>query len=354
MNIKKIALVGCNGFIGSHLLRSFIENGVEVHGWDLNDHRIKEWIKNPLFIFNQEDVSDLKVVEKIAAFDVVIHLAAICTPSLYNTQDWEVIQSNYIWPVRLAEACAKNNSWFIYFSTSEVYGKTIRSAANEMSSCNSTSTYISDELLEDKSQFVYGPINARRWSYANAKQLMERSLIGLEAEFGLEWTVIRPFNFLGPGMDFMPGIDGEGTPRVLANFISAILKKSPMQIVDQGKAQRCFTAIDDAVSCINLIIDNKEKSLRQCFNIGNPNNEISIFDLAKMLTEIATKNGIQITSPSYKMISALELYGEGYEDSDRRLPNIDKARNLLNWNPKISLEQVLTDSLIWYKNHYAM
>ena len=216
-----VALVGCGGFIGSHLLRAIFERtSWRVFGVDLDSYRIQEYLANPRFEFLSADLADPEVVARIAQFPIVVNLAAICTPGRYMAEAAEVIRSNYDHPRALADACAKSGSWLIHFSTSEIYGKT---AAD------------SGALLEDESEIVLGPVSASRWSYATAKLLTERYLAGLA---GLNWTVVRPFNFVGPYMDFMPGVDGEGIPRVLANFSTALVRGETLKLVNGGVAKR--------------------------------------------------------------------------------------------------------------------
>ena len=333
-----VALVGCGGFIGSHLLRAIFERtNWRVFGVDLDSYRIQEHLSNPRFEFLSADLADPEVVERIAQFPIVVNLAAICTPGRYMAEAVEVIRSNYDHPRALADACAKSGSWLIHFSTSEIYGKT---AAD------------SGALLEDESEIVLGPVAASRWSYATAKLLTERYLAGL---VGLNWTVVRPFNFVGPFMDFMPGVDGEGIPRVLANFSTALVRGETLKLVNGGVAKRCFTSVHDAVDFMFCVFASGEKALSRAFNVGNAANEVSIAELAQLMRSVyAEVKGVPESNvPGVETVSGEDYYGKGYDDSLRRLPSVEKAERLLGFKAKIPLKKALEESLTWFANHYG-
>ena len=333
-----VALVGCGGFIGSHLLRAIFERtSWRVFGVDLDSYRIQEYLADPRFEFLSADLADPEVVARIAQFPIVVNLAAICTPGRYMAEAAEVIRSNYDHPRALADACAKSGSWLIHFSTSEIYGKT---AAD------------SGALLEDESEIVLGPVSASRWSYATAKLLTERYLAGL---VGLNWTVVRPFNFVGPYMDFMPGVDGEGIPRVLANFSTALVRGETLKLVNGGVAKRCFTSVHDAVDFMFSVFAAGERALSQAFNVGNAANEVSIAELAQLMRSVyAEVKGVSESDvPGVETVSGEAYYGKGYDDSLRRLPSVEKAERLLGFKAKISLKDALEESLTWFANHYG-
>lgn len=369
MNLKfsdqsiTVAIVGCGGFIGCHLLDAILTRTQwRVFGVDLDFYRIQHRLNDERCEFMVADLADKSVVERIAKYPIVVNLAAICTPSRYMAEAPEVIRSNYDHPAALADACAKSGSWLIHFSTSEIYGRT--SADSGL-------------LVEDESELTFGPVTASRWSYATAKLLTERYIAGLK---NLKWTVVRPFNFVGPYMDFMPGVDGSGIPRVLANFSSALVRGEPLKLVNGGVAKRSFTSVFDAVDFMFALFEAgfsanavgmasvaaknvssatenvAEKSpLSQAFNIGNPDNELTIAELAyKMRHIFAEIKGVSAdTVPEPEVVSGVEYYGEGYEDSMRRLPSVEKAERLLGFKAKTPIDVVLRESLTWFVNHYG-
>ena len=374
-NSITVAIVGCGGFIGSHLLDAVLERTRwRVFGVDLDFYRLQHRLNHERCEFLCADLADPSVVERIAQFPLVVNLAAICTPSRYMGEACEVIRSNYDHPAALAEACAKSGSWLVHFSTSEIYGRTAPD---------------SGELVEDSTPAVFGPVTASRWSYATAKLLAERYIAGLP---GLKWTVVRPFNFVGPYMDFMPGVDGEGIPRVLANFSTALLRGEPLKLVNGGKAKRCFTSVHDAVDFLFALFaagsgaaleagfetasDADSKTAQdagsgkaqvsgsktapdsgvfsQAFNVGNPENEVSIAELAgKMRSIFAKVRGVDVsTLPEPQVVSGEEYYGAGYDDSMRRMPSVAKAERLLGFKARIPLDVALEESLSWFVGHY--
>ena len=338
-NSITVAVVGCGGFIGCHLLKAIFERtSWRVFGVDLESYRIQEHLANDRFEFLCADLADSAVVERIAQYPVVVNLAAICTPGRYMAEAAEVIRSNYDHPRALADACAKSGSWLIHFSTSEIYGKT---AAQ------------SSALEEDSSEIVLGPVAASRWSYATAKLLTERYMAGLA---GLNWTVVRPFNFVGPFMDFMPGIDGEGIPRVLANFSTALVRGETLKLVNGGVAKRCFTSVHDAIDFIFSLFTHADSGVGQAFNVGNADNEVSIAELAGLMRLIfASIKGVSESDVSgVETVSGEDYYGKGYDDSLRRLPSVAKAETLLGFKAKIPLRAALEESLSWFVGHYAL
>lgn len=338
-----VAIVGCGGFIGSHLLDAILERTRwRVFGVDFDFYRVQHRLNHERCEFLCADLADPAVVERLAKFPLVVNLAAICTPSRYMAESCEVIRSNYDHPAALATACARSGAWLVHFSTSEIYGRTAPD---------------SGELVEDSTPVLLGPVTASRWSYATAKLLAERFIAGLP---GLKWTVVRPFNFVGPYMDFMPGVDGEGIPRVLANFSTALLRGEPLKLVNGGKAKRCFTSVHDAVDFLFALFavgaDPKRCGgiLSQAFNVGNPANELSIAELAgKMRSIFAKVRGVDVsTLPEPQVVSGEEYYGVGYDDSMRRLPSVVKAESLLGFKARIPLDVALEESLSWFVKHY--
>ena len=333
-----VAIVGCGGFIGCHLLDAILTRTQwRVFGVDLDFYRIQHRLSDERCEFMVADLADKSVVERIAKYPIVVNLAAICVPSRYMAEAPEVIRSNYDHPAALADACAKSGSWLIHFSTSEIYGRTPAD---------------SGLLVEDESELTFGPVTASRWSYATAKLLTERYIAGLK---NLKWTVVRPFNFVGPYMDFMPGVDGSGIPRVLANFSSALVRGEPLKLVNGGVAKRSFTSVFDAVDFMFALFETGDVAFSQAFNIGNPDNELTIAELAnkmrKIFAEIKSVNVETIPEP--EVVSGVEYYGEGYEDSMRRLPSVEKAKRLLGFKAKTSIDVVLRESLTWFVNHYG-
>jgi nucleoside-diphosphate-sugar epimerase len=203
---------------------------------------------------------------------------------------------------------------------------------------------------EDESEYILGPVVKHRWLYASAKQLLERVLHAFGLEQGFNYTIIRPFNFIGPKIDFLLK-ELEGIPRVFSFFMDALLNGTEMKLVNGGTARRCYTYIDDAVECTYRIVQNPGGACdRQIFNIGSPENETSIRGMAELMREIYAE---KFRDPSVKLpeivsVPGEEFYGEGYDDSDRRIPDITKARTLLGWEPSWSFRDILETTMRYY------
>ena len=350
----RLAVVGCGGFIGSHLLDALLkDDSIRIDGWDPQVEKISHHLSNPNLNLRRNSLegSDLEAFrEAIKSSDAVINLAAICNPSEYNVNPVSVINANFLQPVKIVDICAQQQKWLIHFSTSEVYGRTISSYVGDAGYSN-PDLY---ELDENLTPLIMGPTRNQRWSYAASKQLMERYIYGQHKEAGLPFTIVRPLNFFGPKMDFIPGRDGEGVPRVLACFMTALLDGQPMQLVDGGTARRTIVSIHDALRAIVLMIRKRDRAVNRIFNVGNRNNEVTMKELAELMREAyAECSG----DPAYLKhpivnVSSLEFYGEGYEDCDRRMPHLTKAKELLGWEPTRSLKDTLLETVRYYYEQY--
>ena len=353
---KKILLLGCGGFVGSHLTDRLLARGdYEIEGWDVQTSKIEQHLDNPSLRMHASYVDDHTTFPElephIADCDAVISLAAVCNPSQYVSNPVFTIHSNFIHAYKLVELCAKHRKWLVHTSTCEVYGRTL-------SSYIPGDDYADPRLYEqreDETPLVMGPTINNRWSYAAAKALFERFMLAHNQESGLPFTIVRPYNWFGPKMDFIPGRDGEGIPRVLACFMTALLDRQPMQLVDGGQAYRTITYIDDAVDALEAILENPTKSKNQIFNVGNKAGEIKMSDLAELMrqTYADITGDASFRKHPIEEISSQKFYGEGYEDCDRRVPNVEKAERLLGWEAKTSLEDTLRITMQYYYETYG-
>jgi UDP-apiose/xylose synthase len=350
-------LIGVGGYIGSHLLERLLPDAsVHVDGWDPDCEKIADYLHYPNFDLRQTTLTDPETQQELRSAieraDGVINLAAICNPALYNADPVDVIQANFLESYPLVEMCAEFGKWLIHFSTSEVYGRTIASYLPD----NVYSDPALYELDEDESPLVMGPIANQRWTYATSKQLLERYIFAHHKSFGLPFTIIRPLNFFGPRMDFIPGRDGEGVPRVLACFMTALMDGEPMKLVDGGTARRTIVSIEDAMDAIMLVLEKRDRAINQILNIGNRDNEVTMAELAELMRRTYARITGESSYESHPIenVSSMEFYGEGYEDCDRRMPNLDKARDLLGWAPRISLEETLLATMTYYHEKYAV
>jgi UDP-apiose/xylose synthase len=221
----------------------------------------------------------------------------------------------------------------MHFSTCEVYGKT---GGN------------TEPFKEDHTDCILGPVTNHRWIYSSAKQLLDRIIHAHGLAGALDYVIVRPFNVVGPLMDdIVPHWTRDDNPRVLANFMSALIYNRPIQLVNGGHNRRCFTYIDDAVTALELLIRRRYEVNRQIVNIGNPDNETTIVGLAAHLIKIYRAHCDPSAEVTIEEISAEEFYGPGYEDCDRRVPDISKLKRL-DWLPRYGLDETFTRSAIYF------
>jgi nucleoside-diphosphate-sugar epimerase len=349
-----VLVLGVGGFIGSHLVDRLLRGTDHVvEGFDLTDEKLEEVQFLPQFTFVRGDIrhEHETVKEMIERADVVVDLIAHAMPSLYVAKPLEVFDLNFTENLYIAEACVEKGKRLVQFSSCEVYGKTLASVAPD--GLKDPSDPLHAVFSEDVTNFILGPVNRHRWIYSCAKQLLERVIHAYGMKEGLNWTVVRPFNFIGPKIDYLT-TKQEGNPRVFSHFMTALLEGTRMKLVDGGHSKRCYTYIDDAVDCIDRIVANPGGVCdRQIFNVGNPENEISIRDLAHRMRDIYAKKFLKPGQrlPAIVDVDSREFYGEGYEDSDRRIPDVTKARTLLGWRPKYGLDEVIEKSMAGYASY---
>ena len=343
MSVPRIAVLGAGGFLGSHLVPGLLERfDCEIDAVDVDFEKLA--CSDPRVRRIQARVEEPGLVREITAqARVVLSLTALCNPAQYSTIPLQVIDANFTHLIPLVEACAAQRVRLIHFSTAEVYGLRALDAAGETM----------QEMQEDSSSLVLGPIHRERWTYACAKQLLERVIWAHGQHGQLPFTIIRPFNTIGPRMDYLPGIDGEGTPRVLACFMAQLLRGEPLQLVDGGSQKRAFMAASDMVEAVCRVVERKAACNGQILNLGNPHNNLSIAELAEQLAGAFSRLVPEAPAPRFQAVPAAEFYGEGYDDTGERIPDIRKARALLGWEPQVSLSDMLPAIVRDYVDRYA-
>ncbi|MEM7288804.1 MAG: NAD-dependent epimerase/dehydratase family protein [Pseudomonadota bacterium] len=341
MSQQKILCIGGAGFIGSHLSHK-LENSEQfaVAQADIWSAKLKIRFENAPFEFHNVDISsDVEMLDELVSkHDVIFNLASKASPRLYVQDPVSVAKLNLFDGYKVIDACVKHRKKLVHFSTSEVYGKALGSA---------------DPFREDDTNCVTGPIKNHRWIYSTTKQLLDRLIYAHGRNDGLNFTIVRPFNVVGPLIDHVMMDEDDGAPRVFSYFMSALMNGEPLRLVDGGKALRTFIHVDDLVNALIAILDNPDKSNGQIYNIGNPQNEIMIADLAIMMREIFSSrfkacNGVS----DIVTVNGQEFYGEGFEDTERRMPDIGKISQI-GWAPKIGLRELLEDTMhyTWSNRH---
>ena len=207
------------------------------------------------------------------------------------------------------------------------------------------------EFDPESSPLVYGPINKPRWIYACAKQLMDRVIWGYGME-GLRFTLFRPFNWIGPGLDsiYTPK---EGSSRVVTQFLGHIARGEPINLVDGGEQKRAFTYIDDGIDALTRIIENKNDIANgKIYNIGNPLNNHSVKELAHLMMAIAQRIPEYQESAKHVVIqetTSTQYYGKGYQDVQNRVPKIENTMQELGWKPTTTMDQALENIFEAYR-----
>jgi nucleoside-diphosphate-sugar epimerase len=330
----KILILGVNGFIGNALVRRILAiRDWEVFGMDLFSNKIEECLGNPRFHFLEGDIAINKewIEYHIKKCEVVLPLVAIATPMAYVRKPLTVFELDFEENLRVVRQCVKYGTRIVFPSTSEVYGM-----------CTD------QEFFEDGSPLILGPIHKQRWIYSCSKQLLDRVIWAYGESGQLQFTLFRPFNWIGPKLDDLDAAK-EGSSRVVTQFILNLIQREPIKLVDGGFQKRCFTYVEDGIDCLMRIIENHGGAADgQIFNIGNPANEASVKELAFMLRELYKEHPDHRQDQVYSEnigTSADDYYGKGYQDILTRKPSIEKAGQLLGWQPQTDLRTSLKYTL---------
>lgn len=329
----RITILGAGGFVGSHLVEHLVSRGEhEVVAVDVTDEKLEEADRTK-FEFRPFDVSkdDMLLEQAIGEADLVLDLVAYANPSLYVTIPLEVFHLNFTQNLKVADLCSRHGKRLVQYSSAEVYGKADRGTA----------------YSEDTTDLVLGPTDKQRWIYASAKGLLERVIHAYGLDGRLEYTIIRPFNFIGSRLDYLVPAGSMGGPRVFAHFMSALLGGGPMYVVDGGHVHRAFLHIHDANRALQTIIDHPDETRNEIFNVGNPGNNVTIRELAVLMIELYEEFTGSRAESELVEVSGEEFYGAGYEDSDRLPPDISKL-GALGWRPMRGLRSTLMDAMSYY------
>ena len=340
--MKKILILGVNGFIGHHLSKRILETtDWSVYGMDMQCDRVAEWLDHDRFHFFEGDITINKewIEYNVRKCDVILPLVAIATPATYVREPLRVFELDFEANLPIVRQAVKYGKRVIFPSTSEVYG---------MSRDAEFDPYASD--------LVYGPIDKPRWIYACSKQLMDRVIAAYGQQEGLDYTLFRPFNWIGAGLDSIHTAK-EGSSRVITQFFGHIVRGEPISLVDGGAQKRAFTYIDDGIAALMRIIANEGGvASGKIYNIGNPSNNYSVRELATMMLALAAEY------PEYadtaKQVALVETtsgayYGAGYQDVQNRVPKIENTMHDLDWAPSVPMADALRRIFDAYRGQVA-
>jgi UDP-glucose 4-epimerase len=311
----RVLVTGGAGFIGSHLTDRLIQDGHHVTVLDnLDTGRLENLagaMESGKVSFIEGSVLDPALVDRLVAeTDYIYHLAAAVGVFNILEKPLASLMTNLRGTENVLDSALKHSRPVLIASSSEVYGKNI-----------------SDSLQEDDSRILGSPLMLR-WSYSQAKALDETLAFAYWKEKRLQARIVRFFNTVGPRQ---LGAYGMVVPR----FVAAALAGEDITIYGDGKQTRCFGHVADIIDAL-IAVTNSEKTIGTVVNIGN-SEEISIYDLARKI--IATTNSkSKIVYVAYE-----DAYLDGFEDMERRVPNIDRIKNLTGWAPTRNLDTIIRD-----------
>jgi UDP-glucose 4-epimerase len=308
-------VTGGAGFIGSHLVEALLLRGEHVHVLDDlstgSMDNIRQLKDQPGFTYTIESAANPSVVaDLVDDADAVYHLAAAVGVELIVDSPVRTIETNvHCTEIVLTHANKKKKPVFIA-STSEVYGK-------------------SSELpFREDGDLVLGPTYRGRWAYACSKAIDEYLALAYWKERGLPTVIARLFNTVGPRQTGRYGM-------VIPTFVRQALAGQPITVFDDGSQKRCFCHVKDVVAALVGLME-REEAYGEVYNVGGTE-ETSMMELAERVRE-AVGSSSKITTTPYD-----EAYEEGFEDMRRRVPDITKVAELLDWRPERGLERVLED-----------
>lgn len=337
----KVLILGVNGFIGSNLTSAILrDTDWEIFGMDMGSDKLGSAVKHPRFHFLEGDITINKewIAYHVKKCDVCLPLVAIATPATYVQDPLRVFHLDFEENLSIIRQCAKYETRVLFPSTSEVYGMCPDESFNP-----------------ETSNLVYGPIHKERWIYACAKQLLDRVIFALGKHEGLAFTLFRPFNWVGPGLDSIHS-EKEGSSRVVTQFLGHLLRGESIRLVDGGHQRRCFTFVSDGIDALMRIIANKDGAADgRIFNLGNPDNDLSVRELAEQLTAIAKgypEVAAQVGRSRLEETTSESYYGAGYQDMSKRKPDIAGITAALGWKPQVDAPTMLKHTVAYYINEF--
>src|SRR6266498_1121551 len=309
--MARYLVTGGAGFIGSHLCESFLNQGHEVLCMDNYSTGAKEnmapFLKNPRFRFIDHNVS--RFIEVQEPLDYILHFASPASPVDYLELPIPTLKVGSLGTHNALGLARAKKAVFLLASTSEVYG---------------------DPLVRPQNEEYWGNVNpvGPRGVYDEAKRFAEAITMAYHRYHNLDTRIVRIFNTYGPRMRMRDG-------RVVPNFITQALKDEPLTVYGQGEQTRSFQYVDDLVTGLHLLLESQE---HLPVNIGNPH-EMTVLQFAKKILELTGSKSTIVYKPLPE------------DDPQVRQPDITKAKKILNWEPKVKLEEGLLKTIEYFRAH---
>ena len=309
----RVLITGGAGFIGSHLADALIASGVQVVALDNfstgSTANIKHITKNLEIIDGDIRNTDL-VNETTKDIDLLLHMAAALGVNTILESPLESISTNITGSEVVLNAAARYKKRILIASTSEIYGKN------------------PNQPLKETDDRVVGSPQKIRWSYSDAKAIEEAMAVALHQEQDLQVTTARLFNTVGPRQSGRYGM-------VVPRFVKAALKNESIQIYGDGTQSRVFCHVADAVEALLQLVST-DTTVNEVYNVGGIG-EITIKHLAESIINQTNSNS------TIEYIPYEKAYAPGFEDMRRRVPDITKIKETLNWSPQRDLTQIISD-----------
>ena len=317
--VERILITGGAGFIGSHLAEQLLDFGKEVAILDnLSTGRfenIEHLVGRPGFSFAIASITDTPVLDRLASeSQTIVHLAAAVGVKLVVEQPVQTIETNIMGAEAVLKAAARYRAKVLIASTSEVYGKGVRVPFRE-----------DDDV-------VLGPTSRNRWAYAASKMVDEFLGLAYFQKYDLPVVIARLFNTVGPRQTGRYGM-------VIPRFVGQALRNEPITVYGDGSQSRCFCDVSDTVRALETLLGCDE-AVGKVFNIGSTE-EISILELARRV-----KSQLDSDSP-IQFIPYDQAYAPGFEDMQRRVPDISRIQAMIDWQPRLNLNVILQRVADW-------
>lgn len=307
----KYLVTGGAGFIGSHLVELLLEQNHHVFAIDdLSTGKLsnlKEISKNRNLLFLKADVTDVKILKKINyKADGVFHLAASVGVRKILNHPWKTIVNNIDGTKSVIDYCIKNKSKLLFTSTSEVYGKSKK------------------DFFSENDDHIIGPVDKTRWCYAVSKLLDEHMILAATKKFNFPAVIVRLFNTIGDRQTGQYGM-------VVPTFINQALNNKPLTVHGSGNQSRCFCYVDDVTSAM-LKLMQTDSANGKVLNLGS-NELVTINYLAKLVIKHTHSRSKIVHIPYHK------AYPEGFEETQRRKPDLRQIQKLIGFKPRYTLKK---------------
>lgn len=313
INGQTIALIGGAGFIGSHLAAALsVKNHVILYDNLRRDAFTNTNLKkSPRVSFVHGDVLDEALLRHaLSAADYIVHLAALAGVPTVVKNPVQTIEVNTVGTYHVLKAASENKKLkrLVFFSTSEVFGS------------------FAYKVHEDHNT-MQGDVREARWHYAVSKLAGEHFVQAFYEQKKIPGVIFRPFNIYGPGQI------GEGA---VHHFVKNAVHNQPVIVHGDGSQIRAWCYIDDMVRAVLLSLE-KKKAVGEVFNIGNPRSVLTVLDLAKRVIALSRSKSKLVFKPIH------------YSEVEIRVPQIDKAGELLGFKPLVELDEGLKRTIDWYR-----